>query len=388
MTVRGSSHRKRCGAAVAACAALSLVLVAAAQGLEPPAPGNLIANGGFDTGTAGWGSFNGTLGRSTNGSLCSTENPGAATVTRKTGTVYTISDSVGGNLPTVRSTLAREPFIAYATVSAASASSAGKPARIVLRERVGTTGAIVKETATSFRLPPAGSGTVFVLSAQAVRSGSTLGLRIEQSSAQPGDAFTVDDVFLRRPTRAWGSPTPGTIWTRMAGNLSRISTYSALGPDGRLDGMSRYLDRLRVYLDGRGGATGAQKLRAVVYEGVQFGPPVFRLATSREVTITSGMSARWVDFRFETPVQLHASDGAIYQFGLLSGPTGNVARYASTAAPEALWWAPDRYADGANLFFGTTDPNGVGATFSTDARQMSIQGIAAPRGFAHPESCF
>jgi hypothetical protein len=39
--------------------------------------------------------------------LCSTENPGAATVTRKTGTVYAISDSLGGNLPTVRSTVAR-----------------------------------------------------------------------------------------------------------------------------------------------------------------------------------------------------------------------------------------------------------------------------------------
>jgi hypothetical protein len=50
----------------------------------------------------------------------------------------------------VRSTVAREPFIAYATVSAASA--AGKPARIILRERVGTTGTIIKETARSFRL--------------------------------------------------------------------------------------------------------------------------------------------------------------------------------------------------------------------------------------------
>jgi hypothetical protein len=62
---------------------------------------------GFDTNTAGWESFNGTLARTQNGSLCSTENPGAATVTRKTGTVYTISDSLGGNLPTVRSTVAR-----------------------------------------------------------------------------------------------------------------------------------------------------------------------------------------------------------------------------------------------------------------------------------------
>jgi hypothetical protein len=71
--------------------------------------------------------------------------------------VYTISDSQGtGNLPTVRSTVAGETFIAYARVSAASASAAGKPGRIILRERVGATGSILKETAVSFTLPPVG----------------------------------------------------------------------------------------------------------------------------------------------------------------------------------------------------------------------------------------
>ena len=90
--------------------------------------------------------------------------------------MYTISDSQGtGNLPTVRSTVAGETFIAYARVSAASASAAGKPGRIILRERVGATGSILKETAVSFTLPPLGQWAFPVVSATATTSGATMG---------------------------------------------------------------------------------------------------------------------------------------------------------------------------------------------------------------------
>ena len=109
-----------------------------------------------------------------------------------------------------------------------------------------------------------------------------------------------------------------------------------------------------------------------MYIGVGIYPEAPLWATSREVTITSGSGPRWVDFRFDAPVRLPAVDGAIYQFGLLSGPTGNVARDASTAAPAALFWGLDRYADGANPFFGTTDPRGASPTWSTDDKLMSI----------------
>jgi hypothetical protein len=379
----------RRSAALASCAAVPLLLAAPAGAVEPPAPGNLIANRGFDVDTSGWGSSGGALSRTEDGSTCSTANPGAATVTRRTGGVYTISDAAGGNQPTVRSTVAGETFVAYAGVSAASASAAGKPARIILRERVGTTGAIVKETATRFTLPAVGERFVIATSTVAVRSGSTLGLRIEQSGAAAGDAFSIDDVFLRRGTRAFGAASPGSIWTPMGSDVARISTYGALDGSGFPDSATRYLDRLRVYLDGRGGATGTQKLRAVVYYGVGFLEPVFLLRSSREVSIRSGAAGRWVDFRFDSPVRLSGIDGARYQFGLLSGATRNVARFAATRATGALWVSPDSYADGANRWFGTTDRDGATApAFTTDAKQMSIQGIAAPVGLAHPESCF
>ena len=77
---------------------------------------------------------------------------------------------------------------------------------------------------------------------------------------------------------------------------------------------------------------------------------------------------------------LSAREGATYRFGLLSGPTRNVARYASTRQPGALWWGSDSYANGPNWYFGTTDPAGLFPTWRTDDKQMSIQGIAAPLG--------
>src|SRR5215211_5811123 len=58
MLVRNSSHRHRFGGVLAACAAATLLSASAAwaqdEWHEPPAPGNLIANWGFDTDTSGW----------------------------------------------------------------------------------------------------------------------------------------------------------------------------------------------------------------------------------------------------------------------------------------------------------------------------------------------
>jgi hypothetical protein len=281
----------------------------------------------------------------------------------------------------VRSTVAGETFIAAARVWAASASAVGKPARIILRERVGATGTILKETAVSFTLPALGERAFPAVSATATRSGATMGLRIEQSAAVAGDAFTADEIHLRRAAQAFGPSRPGTVWTPMSNDLSRVSVFSAPGPGlTDYDGNSRLLDRLRVYLDGKGGATGAQKLRAVVYYGgfTGWAPGMSLVAMSREVTVTSGTSARWVEFRFDRPVYLSAVDGATYKIGLLSGATRNVARYASTSQAEALWWGPDTYADGA---LTRVDPStGAGLGWRTDNKQMSIQGIAVPLG--------
>src|SRR3954453_10127119 len=122
----------RGGVVVAVCAVVPLSIATSASALAP-APGNLVVNSGFDTDTSGWGSFGGTLTRTESGSPCLNGNAGAATATLQTGTVYTISDSQGGNQPTVRSTVAGQTYIAFTTVWAASPSAVGRPARIILR---------------------------------------------------------------------------------------------------------------------------------------------------------------------------------------------------------------------------------------------------------------
>jgi hypothetical protein len=225
------------------------------------------------------------------------------------------------------------------------------------------------------------------VSATAVRSANTMGLRIEQSDAGPGDAFSVDDIFLRLAARAYGPADPGTIWTRMSSDLARTSAFAVLGPTGSPDLITRYLDRLRVYVDGKGGATGSQKLRAIIYTGVL--EPAEIVQVSQEVTIASGSAARWVDFRFDAPVRLSGFDGSTYQFGVMSGGARDVARYAATSQPYGLTWGPDTYADGPNRFFGSSDQVGGGfPTKLSDDKQMSIQGIGAPVGRAYPPSCF
>src|SRR4051794_7291114 len=172
---------------IAAIAAVPVVAAAPASAGNPPAAGNLIVNWGFDTSTAGWGSFGGSLARTLNGSPCLSTNPGAATVTRQTGDVYTISDSQGaGNVPTVRSTVAGETFIAYVSVWSASVSAAGKPAGSTLRGRVGAPGNTLREPPVSFTMPPLGQMGGAAISATATTSGATMGLRIEQSAAVAG----------------------------------------------------------------------------------------------------------------------------------------------------------------------------------------------------------
>ena len=104
------------------------------------------------------------------------------------------------------------------------------------------------------------------------------------------------------------------------------------------------------------------------------------VAVSHELTVTSGTTPRWVDFRFDAPPFLSGFELATYQFGLLSGPTRNVARYASTSRTNALWWGTDSYADGPLTSREKPSLTLPPTTWKADDKQMSIQGIAVPVG--------
>ena len=94
----------------------------------PPPPGNLVANGGFETNTAGWTTWQAGLTR-----VALTGAPDGAYVgrlARTTGTAFTMDDSP----ETVLNAVTTGPYVARAWVRAGSTSAVGKVVRLYLRE--------------------------------------------------------------------------------------------------------------------------------------------------------------------------------------------------------------------------------------------------------------
>lgn len=115
-------------------------------------------------------------------------------------------------------------------------------------------------------------------------------------------------------------------------------------------GSTQKITRLVAYVSG-GGATGSQVAKAVVYTDSS-GPNTL-VATSAEVTITSGQAAGWVTFALASPVTLTA---ASYWLGLITGATGaNIYLFGNTGtvAPK---YVSDTYSDGpATTWSGGTN---------------------------------
>ncbi|MDX6683500.1 MAG: hypothetical protein QOG94_3539 [Solirubrobacteraceae bacterium] len=315
--------------------------VAVTASFAAPATGNLVGNPSFETSSAGWGSYHGTLSR-----VATTGAPDGGWVARAkraTGTYYSVGDA-GGTAPTVPSVTAGTTYVASCYVRAAGAQSNGRPGRIVLRERAGSSGTVARETAASFTL-----GTTFKrvsVAAVAVKTGNTLGLRCEQTSAVAGDAFDADLMTVARATTAAGNTTAGTVWTSGLANVKRASSMTLSTP--------RELVSLQAYLDGKAATTGSQPVRGVLYAGTASGPTT-RVATSSAVTISAKRAAGWVKLAFSTPVRLAAGT---YWIGLHTGASHAVMRFAAQAAAGALRTNADSYDNGATTTFGSATTDG------------------------------
>ncbi|WP_395813000.1 glycoside hydrolase family 16 protein [Archangium minus] len=228
--------------------ALGCVDDAPSQPLEPRraelAESNLVSNPSFETGTAGWASWQGTLLRET-----STAAPGGsyvARVTRSTGTLYSLDDSPD----TVPSAVAGTRYEASASVAAGSSSAVGKPLVIVLRER-NASGAIV----SVWESEPVSLKTTFqTLSVQATvqQTGDTLDVYLLQDNAVAGDAFLADAVNLQKvstePVLLWSDEFDGpagslpnpAVWNLETGGMwdhgRTLQQYTARPENCQLDG--------------------------------------------------------------------------------------------------------------------------------------------------------
>ncbi|HSD74936.1 MAG TPA: hypothetical protein VLB75_09215 [Steroidobacteraceae bacterium] len=142
-----------------------------------------------------------------------------------------------------------------------------------------------------------------------------------------------------RPKR-FGRASKGTIWTPGFGmNYKRGSRFN-LAQKGTLL-------NLAACLDGKGGSSGGQSLRMVLYRD-SGGVPGALVAQSSAVAVSAGSSSRWVYF----PAPAARLDPGNYWITIHSGSTSAIARI--TGDGDANWrGATDTYSDGATNPFGS-----------------------------------
>jgi hypothetical protein len=98
-----------------------------------------------------------------------------------------------------------------------------------------------------------------------------------------------------------------------------------------------------ILLDGLGGGTGSQVLRAILAADAS-GNPGSIVATSSQVSVASGANPLWIPFSFSGE---SIQPGTSYWLFLHSGATGGIARYYFSIQDGVQRLGPDTYSDGA-----------------------------------------
>ena len=152
------------------------------------------------------------------------------------------------------------------------------------------------------------------------------------SAADPGEAS-----FL------FGQAAVGSAFSPMSINVKRASPFLLWYGPVTVTGF-------RAYLDGGGGLSGSQVVRAVLYR--HQGGPNQLVAQSVAKTVVAGRIDGFVDFELPTPVSL---DPGYYWLGLHSGATHAIARFGWNFGTRIRVYNIDRFSDGpSNPFGGNT----------------------------------
>ena len=330
----------------------------ATAGFARPQVGNLVLNPSFETSLTYWSGFKSTLSRVRQAGA--PDGAAVAKVARASGTAYTIGDAAtSGTVPTIAAAGAGQRVLAVAAVKAASASAVGKPVSVLLRER-SRNGTVVKTTRGPVKRLTNQWQEVLV-EATASTTGNTVGIAVEQTAAVAGNAFFVDNL------RTYGTVGPvmghdiaGTGRQVLDPDIKRAmptetGDWSPNVPqDCFLEWPSHYsISSLKAYVDGRGGGTGSQPIRGVVY-----GPDGGLAAVTQPVSIRAGRAPGWVTLPLTTPVHDWIQGGREYTIGLHAGGTSKVVRvYTGTGSMldngGATFFNRDRYADGPTPTFQT-----------------------------------
>ena len=138
----------------------------------------------------------------------------------------------------------------------------------------------------------------------------------------------------------FGRGNPGTSFSATSTNVKRASRYFLF-----FDATAR---QLMVHMDGNGGGSGSQRVRAMIYSDLA-GQPRNLLTSSFETTIQAGRPAGWVGFYLPYTVDFRPG---WYWLGIQSGDTHNVARYSWSSIPDSRRYNLDAFADGPASLFG------------------------------------
>jgi hypothetical protein len=162
-----------------------------------------------------------------------------------------------------------------------------------------------------------------------------------------GLVYYPQDVTLATVGRTSVAATPSG---GLSANFSRGSFYSAASAGGTVTG-------LWAYLDGKGGASGSQQVRMIVYADDGQGGPAHKIVWSDVLTINSGKAPGWVRFPISDPRSIGGYAG--YWIVLQSGGTAGIVRdygdgpanWAGEAAPfnatvPADFHTPGQYTTG------------------------------------------
>ena len=124
----------------------------------------------------------------------------------------------------------------------------------------------------------------------------------------------------RGETLTFGKTRIGATKQVFSANRKRVNRYS-LPVTGTVSQLSIYLEPV--------GVAGLQSLQGVLYAD-SAGVPGALLASSAVRRFSSSEAAGWYALSFATPIELSAGS---YWIGVLTGETGKVAGYATTAWP-------------------------------------------------------
>jgi hypothetical protein len=191
--------------------------------------------------------------------------------------------------------------------------------------------------------------------------GGTLRVRVTATNAGgSASAVSAPTDRVTAAGRTFGRLVLGTEWFAMGGDSKRSSRFT-LAEAGTVTSVS-------AYLDGWGGASGAQQLRFAVYSD-KHGGPAGLLAESTVGTVEAGNPASWFELPLESPVALPAGS---YHLAILAGATGRVVRYSRAPLPGGMETASDVFGDGAS------DPYGPSTSYDyVAAIHASLGGAAA-----------